>query len=139
MSDDKLRILELIQSGKLTASEGLDLLSAVEDSGEKSAKAPAATEGRYLRVRVSGEKGMKANVNIPLPLLKAAAKLAGVGVNLIPKEARTEMENKGIDLTRLDIDELVRLIDTGLSENKLVDVDVEDPKEGKIKVDVYVD
>ena len=82
---------------------------------------------------------MKVNVNVPLKLIKAASKLAGFGMSFIPQEARTEMEKKGIDITKVDLDELLRLIDEGLADTRLVDVDVDDPKEGKIKVEVYVD
>ncbi|MGQ9779777.1 MAG: hypothetical protein ACUVRM_07870 [Bacillota bacterium] len=49
------------------------------------------------------------------------------------------MEEKGVDLSRLDLAELVSQIEQGLCDEKLVDVDIDDPEEGKIRVEVYVD
>jgi len=139
MNDEKIRIMEMVKEGKITASEGLELISALED-GEGTAPAPLTrTSGRFLRVRVSGEKGMKVNVNVPLELIKIASRLAGVGLGLIPKEARDEMEKKGIDLAKIDFEEMVRLIDEGMADMHIVDVDIDDPKEGKMRVEVYVD
>ena len=46
MSNEKMRILEMIQTGKLTANEGLDLLNAMEDTGDKPAKgSPRSGDG----------------------------------------------------------------------------------------------
>lgn len=139
MSDEKIRILAMVQEGRITASEGLDLINALEDNQIPAPPPPVRPSGRFLRVRVNGEKGMKVDVNIPIELIKIASRLAGVGLSFIPQKARAEMEKKGIDLARIDIEEMVRLIDEGMADMHLVDVDIDDPKEGKMKVEVYVD
>lgn len=136
MNSEKLKILKMVQEGKLNAEDSLELLNALE---ETTAKADSRAAGRFLRVRVNGHHAKKVNVNIPLNLLKVASKLAGFGMSFIPQEAREEMEKKGIDLTKLDIEELVDLIEQGLSDGKLVDIDVDDPEEGRIQVEVFVD
>ncbi|MGI5839405.1 MAG: SHOCT-like domain-containing protein [bacterium] len=138
MSDEKMRILEMVREGKISASEGLELISALDENLSVTPSQKAGVSGRFLRVRVSGEKGMKVNVNIPIELIKIASRLAGVGFSFIPPEARAEMDKKGIDLTKMDIEEMVRLIDEGMADMHLVDADIDDPKEGKIKVEVYV-
>lgn len=138
MSEERMRILQMIQEGKITAEEGMDLLKALEESG-KTEGGSLALSNRFLRVRVASEKGMKANVNVPLGLFKIASKLCGMGMAFIPEEARREMENKGIDLGQINFEELVDQIEQGLSDGKLVDVEVEDQNEGLIKVEVYVD
>lgn len=104
---------------------------------EPAAKqAPHSSAKRFLRVIVTSSSGVqKANVNIPLGLVKVAVKF---GMGFIPEKARAEMLQKGIDLAQIDLDELVRLIDEGVSDGRLVDVDVDDPKEGRIRVEVYV-
>jgi hypothetical protein len=80
----------------------------------------------------------KVNINIPLNLLKVTSRLVGVGMGLIPEEARREMENKGIDLSKINFEELVNLIDQGMVDGKLVDVDTDE--EGKrTRVEVYVE
>ena len=58
---------------------------------------------------------------------------------LLPAQARDEMNKQGIDLTQIDFTELVDLIDQGLIDGKLVDVEVDDPQEGKMTVQVYVE
>lgn len=140
MSDEKKRILEMIQEGKITAAEALDLLAALgEDTPVEVKPANPRFSKRYLRVRVYTDKSVKVNVNIPLALMKVASKFATTGLKYIPEEARLEMEKKGIDLTQIDVEELVSMIEQGLVDEKLVDLDVEDPKEGKVRVEVYVD
>lgn len=138
MSEEKVKILEMIQQGKITATEGLDLLEALDGPETVQTGSVPRVGDRFLRVRVNGDKA-KVNVNIPLSLLKATSKLAALSMNYIPEEARNEMEKKGIDLANIDLEELVSLIDQGLVDGKLVDVDAEDPKHGKTRVEVYVD
>jgi len=140
MSDEKKRILEMIQEGKLTPAEGLELLGALEDIERTPKKMVKHNiNKRYLRVRVYTDKAVKVNVNIPLALMKVASKFATTGLKYIPDEARKEMESKGIDLSQIDVEELVNMIEQGLVDEKLVDIDVDDPKEGKVRVEVYVD
>ena len=136
MENEKLKILEMIQDGKISAGEGMELLKAIDDTAEKN---PSNTSGRFLRIRVNGDKAKKVNVNIPLKLVKVFSKFAGFGMKFIPEEARAEMEKKGINLSEMDIGELIQMIEQGLVDEKLVDVDVDDPTEGRIRVEVYVD
>ncbi|AOY77962.1 SHOCT-like domain-containing protein [Clostridium formicaceticum] len=146
MQNEKLKILEMIQEGKISSEEGLELLNALQegDKEEKSillGKSNANNKERFLRVRVSGDgTGIKkVDVNIPLSLLKIASKFVNMGVGMIPKEAKEEMEKNGVDISKIDFDELVQLMDQGLSDGKLVDVDINDPEQGRIQVEVYVD
>ena len=146
MDNEKMKILQLIQDGKITSAEGLELLNALQEAEKPEANFQAKVisndmKDRFLRVRVSGDgTGIKkADVNIPLSLLKIATKFMNVGMGMIPKEAREQMEEKGIDLAKIDFDELIMLIDQGLSDGKLVDVDLNDSEHGRLLVEVYVD
>jgi|GEM_PF-6134702 hypothetical protein len=49
------------------------------------------------------------------------------------------MDKRGIDLSEIDLKELVDLIDQGLVDGKLVDVELDDPQEGHMTVAVYVE
>lgn len=142
MSEERLRILEMIQNGKITAAEGLELLEALnqEDQmqgGSLAVKSPSNLKDRLLIVKVDSSNS-KVNVNVPLTLIKATSKLVTAGMGMIPEEARREMEKKGIDITKLDFEEIVDLLDQGLSDGRLVDVVTED-KHGITKVEVYVE
>jgi hypothetical protein len=142
MSMERLKILEMIQEGKISANEGMELLNALnEPEKELKQNEKVETKGRFLHVKVSGDTNnfKKVDVNIPIGLIRATSKFITFGMGMIPKEARIEMESRGIDLSQLDFDELIQAIDQGVANGKLVDVDVDDPREGRIKVEVYVD
>lgn len=141
MNEEKLRILQMIEEKKITAAEGMELLNALDDTVLEQKVASYAQGKKFLRVRVSGsgEKAKKVNVNIPLNLVKVVSKFAVFGMGFIPEEARKELERKGIDLSQLDLEELLSLIEQGMAVEKLVDIDVDDPKEGHVRVEVYVD
>ena len=64
------------------------------------------------------------------------SKLVNIGLTYIPDDARKEMEKKGIDVSKIDFEELISLIDQGLVDGKLVDVDTEDTEHGRTKVEV---
>jgi len=136
MSAEKIKVLEMIQNGKITAAEGLELLKALDDSFIQQ-DAVTNIGSRFLRIRVTSGQNKKVNVNIPLSLLKVATKFASLGMKFIPEEARQQMQKKGVDLSEIDFDELVELIDQGLANGKLVDVETDD--DGHTKVEIYVE
>ncbi len=138
MSDERIKILEMIQNGKISAAEGLDLLKALDESFIQKECVPT-TGSRFLRIRITSGQDKKVNVNVPISLLKVATKFANIGMKCIPAEALQEMQKKGIDLSEIDFDELVQLIDQGLTNGKLVDIDTDDEKEGHTKVEIYVE
>lgn len=138
MSDERIKILEMIQNGKISAAEGLDLLKALDDSFTQK-ECVSTTGSRFLRIRITSGQDKKVNVNVPISLLKVATKFANIGMKCIPAEALQEMQKKGIDLAEIDFDELVQLIDQGLTNGKLVDIETDDQKEGHTKVEIYVD
>ncbi|MBP2655516.1 MAG: hypothetical protein H6Q73_3085 [Firmicutes bacterium] len=139
MSDERMKILELIQNGKISASEGLELLKAMDD-GNRQPSGTIENVGHILHIRViTGQNNTKVNVNLPLSLFKVATKFANIGLKVIPEDARQEMLKKGIDLTQINFDELSKLIDQGLVDGKLVDIDTEDEKSGRTKVEIYVE
>lgn len=149
MSSEKMKILEMIQEGKLTAVEGMDLLKVIEEgnsykegsqiSNNMFVKKDILSDAeRFLRVRVVGEKTLKVNVNVPLSLIRSASKLVVYAMSFVPADKRAELEKKGLDLNELDVEGLARIIEESL-DGKIVDVEVADPTEGRIKVEVYVE
>lgn len=149
MSSEKIKILEMIQDGKLSAMEGMDLLKAIEEGNSHKTTSQISenvllkkeippTGERFLKVRVVGEKALKVNVNVPLSLIRSASKLVVYAMSFVPAEKRAELEKKGLDLHDLDVEGLARIIEESL-DGKIVDVEVADPEEGRIKVEVYVE
>lgn len=151
MNDHRRQILEMLSAGKITADEAERLLAAVE----REAPAPSSGNGsqsptskaKYLRVLVDSENGgnpyhgpIKVNIRVPMQLLRAGVRLAG----LIPPQAREHvneaMRERGIpfDLSQIKPDNLQELVDQ--LNDLTIDVDV-DNKGGfgqeKVKVRVF--
>lgn len=123
MSEDRARILQMVSEGKISATQGAELLSAMRSNGEPDAP-PAPTGGKasWLRVRVTNlETGRaKVNVNLPFSLVRAGLKIGG---HFSP------------EINDIDWEELLAAIDEGAA-GKLVDV--EDIESGE-KVEIFVD
>lgn len=113
-SEERMKILEMIEAGKITAKEGARLLSTIAvNEGRKStrtsylqgASGSTASGARWLRVKVtdlaSGKP--KATVNLPLGLVDA-------GLNIASQYA-----------PGVTFDELHSAIDAG-AEGKIIDM-----------------
>ncbi len=116
MNDSRMKILEMLAEGKITADEASSLLEKVSVS-EKVSEAPVAasdstgTKGapRYLRVVVDSADGDKVNVKVPMSLLKTGIKLSA----LMPTDAADAVKDQGIDLSKLrdlPTDELIEAL-----------------------------
>jgi hypothetical protein len=123
-SEERMRILKMIQEGKITAEEGAKLLAALRES-RKETRPPTSTGrlGRgWLRVRVTdmSTNRPKVNVNLPLSLMDAGLK---IGAQYAPELA-------GIDLSEF-IEEI-----KGGAQGKIIDViDEEDGEHVEIFVE----
>jgi len=76
--EERMRILRMVEEGKITPEEGARLLEAL-GSGKKT-KGPEVAkrlQGRWLRVRVYDADGKsKVNVNLPLRLVDVGLTIA---------------------------------------------------------------
>ena len=123
MNENRRQVLEMLASGKITAAEAEGLLAALE-SGRKpgdsgNATAESKPKPKYLRVLVESIDSAKptlentVNVRIPMQLLRAGVKLAG----LIPAHARAHvngaMKEHGIpfDLSQIKPENLEEIVD----------------------------
>jgi hypothetical protein len=121
-TEERLKILKMIDEGKISAEEGARLLSALS-AGQKPERKPslrsAGGTARWLRVRVtdavSGKP--KATVNLPLGLVDA-------GLNIAAQYA-----------PGVAFDELVEAINAG-AQGKIIDVlDEEDGEH----IEIYIE
>lgn len=122
MNEERLQILKMIESGKISAEEGAKLLSAVETT---QAAETVGKQAHFLRVKIYETKSGRATVNVNLPL-----SLIDVALKFVPKDAEFMKGVKGID-----IDEVVAAIKAG-AQGKIVDI--VDEGEGQ-HVEVWVD
>ncbi len=123
LKEERMQILKMIQNGQVSAEEGAKLLAALE-GGQKSEMAAnaAATQGKFLRVRVTDMTTgrTKVNVNVPLALVNVGLKM---GARFMP------------NLDSVDTGEIMQAIRSGM-QGKIVDV--EDAEDGE-KVEVYIE
>jgi hypothetical protein len=94
-SEERMKILKMIEEGKLSAEEGTRLLSALSSGSRlvSSAGGLAASGAKWLRVRVTetATGRSKATVQIPIALIDAGMK---IGAHFAP-------EIDGVDMTQL--------------------------------------
>ncbi len=123
-TEERLKILNMIAEGKITAEDGAQLLTALKEAGSRSQPSGAAAPGdsaRYLRVLVSDLGGrQKVNVNIPMNLVTVGLRM---GARFAP-----EMDG-------LDIEDLMAAIRGG-ARGKIIDVTDDDSGE---HVEIYVE
>lgn len=126
-SEERMKILKMIEEGKISADEASKLLAALSDSrrgpGLPTPPRPPSLGGaRTLRIRVTDTRTgrSKASVQIPLALVDAGMK---IGAHFAP-------EVQGVDMT--NVMEALRMGVTG----KIIDV--VDDEDGE-HVEIYVE
>jgi hypothetical protein len=125
-SEERMKILKMIEEGKISADEGSKLLAALSDSrrGMPTPPRPPGVGGpaRWLRIRVTDTRTgrSKASVQIPLALVDAGMK---IGAHFAP-------EVEGVDMS--NVMEALRMGVTG----KIIDV--VDEEDGE-HVEIYVE
>jgi hypothetical protein len=110
-AEERIKILKMIEDGKISAEEGAKLLSALSEGrrGAGMPMSPRAPGGpRWLRIRVTDVKTgrSKASVQIPLDLVDAGMKIGahfapeveGVDMNNVMQALRSGMTGKIIDV-----------------------------------------
>ena len=120
-SEERMKILKMIEERKISPEEGARLLAALAKAERKRAVAPPG-EGRWLRVRVTDVDSGKTAVNVNLPV-----SLVNVGLRM---GARFVPEMEGVSMSELE--ESIRQGVTG----KIIDI--VDEEEGQ-RVEVYVE
>jgi hypothetical protein len=112
-SEERMKILKMIEEGKLSAEEGTKLLSALSEQ-RRPPVPPRGMPGmpggpRWLRIRVTDVRTgrSKASVQIPLALVDAGMKIGahfapeveGVNMSNVMEALRSGVTGKIIDVT----------------------------------------
>ncbi len=143
MSENKKKILEMLEKKKINADEAYRLLSAIDakESGseEKAHETDDKIKHKYLRVTITPgenpfdpEHSDRVNVRVPMSLIRAGIKLT----SLVPPEALDKanqaLNDKGIkfDVRNMKPEDIEGLIDA-LGD---MEIDVEGHRGEKIKV-----
>jgi hypothetical protein len=95
--EERMKILKMIEEGKITAEDGAKLLAALSSADARKTPPPAAAAlsntaaARWLRVRVTDTASGKArvNVNLPMSLVEVGLK---VGARFAPQIEAEQMD-----------------------------------------------
>ncbi len=127
MSQEKLKILEMIQNKTITPQEGADLLNAVDSEPKEPIKTKQAF--KMFRIKILSNDGDKVNVSIPLEFAKIALNGSKSGGKRFMK--LDKLKDMDIDL---DFDQILDLIEQG-TDGKIVDIESADGDIVKIFVE----
>ena len=86
-SEERLRILKMLEEGTVTADEAAKLLQALTAGGPGgSLRAAGARDPRWLRVRITDTRTNqnKVSINIPMGLVKTGIRM---GARFVPSDA----------------------------------------------------
>lgn len=122
-SEERLKILTMLEEGKITPDEASTLLRALDGGRRTMSGGPAPSgDSRFLRVQVTDLDSGKAKVNVTIPI-----GLVNVGLRMAERFA-PEFEG-------FDMEELEELITSGAIGRMVEVVDEEDRE----RVEVYVE
>ncbi len=118
MDEEKMKILKMLEEGKINAEDAMKLLAALEQGGEEPRK------GKKLRIRVTDRQTSKPEVNLTIPL-----GLAKVVAKLIPPKTKAKLlREEGLDvntlISQLTSENIGKVIDVE-SEDKHVEISIE--------------
>lgn len=122
-TEERMRILRMIQEGKITAEEGAKLLAALRESRKEPRMTIATSRSGgkgMLRVRVTDMLTGKAKVSVNLPM-----GLVDAGMSIASQYA-----------PNIDFDQIADAIRSGSMEGKIVDV--VDEEDGE-HIEVFID
>ncbi|MCD6502104.1 hypothetical protein J7L01_05835 [bacterium] len=127
MNEERDRILNMLEKGKISAEEAarlLDALSGAPAEPKTSFIEASGKPNRWLRIRISEDGVEKVKVNLPLKLVEIATKMQGI----LPANARAQFNEHNIDL-----EDIVKAIKEG-AEGEIVSIE-----DGGDRVSIYVE
>ena len=123
-NEERIKILQMLEEGKVTAEEAATLLRALEGGRRGGPAGPPAQGGQrqFLRIQVTDLESGTAKVNVTLPM-----GLVGAGLRMAERFAP--------QIEGFDMQELQELLASGV-DGKLVEVVDEEDNE---RVEIYVE
>ncbi len=121
--DKRLRLLEMLEEGEISAEEAAALLQALEGEKQWAASTPSgpSRERRHLRVRVSdiASGAMKADLTLPMGMVNTILRTGG----------------RLSDDFDLDLQKLEKLVASSTTGNSMETIDTEDDERVEIHVE----
>jgi hypothetical protein len=119
MQEERMRILKMLEEGKVSAQDAARLLDAL---ASRRASDEEAAVGKKIRVRVADPETGKQTVNLSVPI-----GLARFAAKFIPAKKKEQLLAEGVD-----IDSIISQV---MTENvgKIVDIE---SKDGDIQISI---
>lgn len=135
MVEERLRILNMLAEGKISAADADGLLMAMAETRAPAEAAPAVPKTpRYLRVQVEDHDGEPSRVSIRVPfhLLRAGVRLTALIPSALHDRINRALKDKGVefDISTLKPENLEALVEH-LAE---LTVDVDTGNGDKVRV-----
>ncbi len=125
ISEERMQILKMIEEGKVSAQEGLELMNAL-DQAPAEESLTNATHAKWIKIRVMTMDGIvKTKVNLPISLVDIGLKL---GTSYAP-----QMMESG--LNKIDIKTIMEAVKNG-AQGKIAEIEDEERQE---KIEIYVE
>lgn len=128
MSQEKLKILEMIQSKIITPSEGAELLHAIDKDEKTEVKSLKKNAFKMFKIKILSADGDKVNVQIPLEFAKVALKSQNKRGKVMKLDKLNDMN---VDL---DFDAILDMIESG-TIGKIVDIESNDGDKVEIVIE----
>jgi hypothetical protein len=130
MKEDIKRVLDLLEEGKISKEEALELIEALKESGKQEGDVDEkqdVSKRRLLRIYV--EKDGKKAVNVTLPL-----SLINFGLKTFKATGKKSINIEGQEIP-FDIDEINKAINDPDFRGKIIDIDEPD-KNAHVEIEI---
>lgn len=114
--EERMKILRMVEEGKITAEEATQLLEVLDEAPApvKDASAaggvPAGMAGRWFRVRVTDADTHKVRVNVRLPVGVVSAGLK-MGMHFAPQVEGLDLKSLGAMINNGEVGQIVDVFD----------------------------
>lgn len=98
MKEETLRVLKMVEEGKLSSEKASELLAAMDVKEEKAITISEGYKKKILRVKVDSADGDKVNVNLPVSVISSILKATG----------KLPIQMNGMD--NINIEELTQVV-----------------------------
>lgn len=116
-TEERMRILMMIQEGKISAAEGARLIEALDDLSEPATTPPSGPKSvsggkkpRYLRVMITDTDSGKTRVNVRLPVSLIHSGIR-MGARFAPEIEGLDMEDLNSWLNSGEVGQIVDIFD----------------------------
>ncbi len=125
MTEERLRILEMVAEGKISVEEADQLMETMEQSDNRyQGKAQNTRPKKSKALKILVQEGGKEKVNLSIPL-----SLAQAFTGFMPENTKAKLEDKNINIS-----ELLENLENGNGDGKLIDID-----EGNEHVEIRIE